>query len=135
MRTFDRPRMPIWPNKYKAQHGRVRHMPVPLKQLRESAGLRDDAGPQRVLDLLRSTPDEAWRPVEISEELGIDQRTLSRTLTRLARKGLIDSEKGHWYALDDREVAKRVAMLTTARLATERLGSENPKAWIDTPQD
>lgn len=104
-------------------------MPVGLDQLRGNAGLREGGDPHRVLELLRSTPDEAWRPVEISDELGIDQRTLSPTLTRLARRGLIASEKGHWYALDDAEVAKRQAMLLGNRMANERLGKEDPNDW------
>lgn len=110
-------------------------MPVPLKQLRGSAGLRSGADPQRVLELLRSTPDEAWRPVEISEKLGIDQRTLSPTLTRLARRGLIDSEMGHWYALDDAQVAKRQAMRLGNRMANERLGKEDPNDWPRIPRE
>lgn len=104
-------------------------MPTPLKELRRGPSLRDDGTPIRVLTLLRSTPDEAWRPVEISERLEIDQRTLSPTLTRLARKGLIKNEKGHWYALSDREVAKRQAMAMGNRMANERLGKEDPNDW------
>ena len=110
-------------------------MPVPLKQLREGTGLRDDANPQLVLALLRSTPEEAWRPVEISQKLDIDQRTLSPLLTRLARKGLVENEKGHWYALNDRQVAKRQAMILGNRSANERLGTEDPNDWPRIPRE
>lgn len=105
-------------------------MPTPLRELRARPdSLRADSLPLQVLDLLRSTPEMAWRPVEISEKLGVDQRTLSPTLTRLARRGLIDREKGHWYALDDSEVAKRQAALLTTRAANARHGREDRKDW------
>lgn len=112
-------------------------MPVSLKELRKRRPepVRDGSIAKEALDLLRSTPGEAWRPSEIAEKLKVDPKTLSPQLSRLRQRGLIENEKGHWYALDDREVAKRLAMLATARLANEKLGPENPTAWIDTPQD
>lgn len=112
-------------------------MPVSLRELRKRPPepVRDGSIARAALDLLRSTPGQAWRPSEIADKLEVEPKTLSPQLSRLRQRGLIENEKGHWYALDDREVAKRIGMLATARLATEKLGPENPKAWFDTPQD
>jgi Mn-dependent DtxR family transcriptional regulator len=71
----------------------------------------------------------AWRPVEIADELSVDQRTLSPALTRLRRRGVIEREKGHWYALEDREVAKRMAATLGNRRTNEKWGKENPDDW------
>ncbi|GEM_PF-5830423 len=106
-------------------------MPVALKDLRRRKDdpVRDGSVAARALALLRSRMGMAWRPVEIAEELDVDQRTLSPSLTRLRRRGLIEREKGHWYALEDREVAKRVASLVASSGAKEKWGPEDPAHW------
>jgi DNA-binding transcriptional ArsR family regulator len=112
-------------------------MPIALKDLRgrREEPVRDGSVASRALALLRSRMGVAWRPVEIAEELDVDQRTVSPALTRLRRRGLIEREKGHWYALEDREVAKRAATLVANRGANAKWGKENPADWPEARRD
>lgn len=88
-----------------------------------------DRLPDLVLRFLREHAKEAWRAVEIAEALSVAQTSLSPALTRLRRKGLIENKDGYWYALQDDEVAKRVGMMVTTRLANEKWGAERPDDW------
>lgn len=112
-------------------------MPIPLADLRKRKAepVRDGSIAARALALLRSRMGEAWRPSEIAGELDVDQRTLSPALTRLRRRGLIEREKGHWYALEDREVARRAAALVASRGANAKWGRENPSDWPEARRD
>lgn len=112
-------------------------MPVSLRKLRGTAAepVRGDSIARRALDLLRGTPGEAWRPMELAEKLGIPQTTLSPQLSRLRQRGLIENEQGHWYALADREVAKRLAMRMGDRRANEKWGREDPGRWKEVPRE
>lgn len=107
--------------------------PVPLDDLlRQPSGFRapqDNSLADRALRFLREHGTEAWRPREIAAALDVRQTSLSPALTRLRRRGLIESKGGFWYALEDDEVAKRAAMVMTTRLANERWGAENPEDW------
>lgn len=111
-------------------------MPVPLRELRARTEepVREGSIASRVLGILRSTPDEAWRPTELAERLGVAQTTLSPQLSRLRARGLIENEKGHWYALDDREAAKRFAAASGNRRANDKWGPEDPALWREAPR-
>lgn len=109
------------------------HVPVSVDDLlRRPHGVRapsPESLGDRALSFLRDHADEAWRPMEIAAKLRVEQTTLSPALTRLRRKGLIESKDGYWYALPDEEVAKRAGMLTTTLLANEKWGAEDPEDW------
>lgn len=108
-------------------------VPIPLDELLDRpAGVRPparDTLPDRALVFLRKHPEEAWRATEVAAALDVAQTTLSPALTRLRRKGLVDNKDGHWYALPDEEVAKRVAMIGTTRHANAKWGTEDPAGW------
>lgn len=114
-------------------------MPVSLDDLlHQPPGLRapaPDSLPDLALKFLREHPKEAWRAMEIAAELDVEQTTLSPALTRLRRKGLIENKDGYWYALPDEEIAKRVGMMMTARLANEKWGAEDPNDWPTVARD
>lgn len=115
------------------------HVPVSLDELlRLPQGLRapvPDSLPDLALRFLREHPKEAWRAMEIAAALSVEQTTLSPALTRLRRKGLVENKDGYWYALSDKEVAKRVGMMMTTRLANEKWGAENPNDWPTVARD
>lgn len=115
------------------------HVPVPLDDLlHQPHGLRaptPDSLPDLALKFLREHPKEAWRAMEIAAELGVEQTTLSPALTRLRRKGLVENKDSYWYALPDDEIAKRVGMMVTTRLANEKWGVEDPNDWPTVARD
>ena len=113
--------------------------PVSVKELRArraNEGLpRPGTNPERVLGFLRGHRDQGWRAVELSANLGIEPNTLGSVCRRLRQKGLIDMIDEHWFALEDREVAKRQAMRFGTRLANEKLGPEDARDWPTVPRD
>lgn len=113
--------------------------PLPLEDLkaRQKSGRLPRPGTQTeaVLAFLRTHEKEGWRAAELSDELGMDPQTLGSLLRRLRARGLVDQIEEHWFALDDREVARRQAILLTTRLANEKWGPENPAEWASLSQE
>jgi len=107
--------------------------PIPVKELRQrgqAKGLpRPGTHPDLLLAFLRKNLKDAWRASELSKELGLDAYTIGSVLRRLQQRDLIDKLDEHWFALDDREVAKRQAARATNRLANEKWGPERAADW------
>lgn len=73
--------------------------------------------------------------MEIARELQVEQNTLGAALTRLRRRGLVDEIDGHWFALKDREAAKRQAAIFGNRAANAKWGREDPSDWPSTDRE
>lgn len=89
----------------------------------------------RALAFLRENEGYAYSLGELADALGVEPTSLSPQLTRLRQRGVIAHKNGHWHALDERHAAMALAMRSATRVANERLSAEDPKDWMDTPQD
>lgn len=112
-------------------------MPVKVEALRdlEPESIRQGSLASRALAFLREHEGDAYRLVELANELGVEMTSLSPSLTRLSRLSLLKHEKGHWYATPDREVARRQATRLGNRHANAKLGREKPEDWPRIPRD
>lgn len=91
--------------------------------------LREQSNPERVLQFLVANDDQAFKPVEIAERVGINKNSISTVLSRLADRELV-RHKGDYWAIGHEE---RLRSFGQYRRATERLndryGREDKDEW------
>lgn len=106
--------------------------PVPLEALRQGKVVeqpRPGSHLARVLRLLRSNPDQAWRASEVALELDTEPHTIGAALRRLHARGLVDKKGPYWFALGERESAQLAGALAVTRELNQRYGPEGPADW------
>ncbi|WP_135663765.1 MarR family transcriptional regulator [Halorhabdus rudnickae] len=108
-------------------------MPIDIKHFEErpieelKAGGRTNA--EEILSFLASSPDQAYTPKEIHEATGVKRGSVGVVLSRLEGRGLLRHRGDYWTIADDVDVGTTLSAMSTARTASDRLGSEDPDEW------
>jgi predicted transcriptional regulator of viral defense system len=84
---------------------------------------------EEVLSFLASSPDAAFTPKEIHEATGVARGSVGVVLSRLEEREMVRHRGSYWAIMPDADTAKTLDAIATARVATERLGSEDPDEW------
>lgn len=116
-------------------------MPIDIERFEERAEDRLRAGgptnAEVVLAFLAANADQAFTPKEIHESTAIPRGSVGVVLSRLEVRGLVRHRGEYWAIAEDADVDTTITASSTARAATERLGSEDPEEWgpgVDTEE-
>ncbi|ACV11359.1 conserved hypothetical protein [Halorhabdus utahensis DSM 12940] len=108
-------------------------MPINIRRFEESppedlrASGRTNA--EAILSLLASTPDQAFTPKEIHKATDVKRGSVGVVLSRLEERGLVRHRGDYWAIATDVDAEKTLSAMSTARAASERLGTEDPDEW------
>lgn len=84
---------------------------------------------EQVLSFLAAHADKAFTPKEIRTATDVPRGSIGVVLSRLEERGLV-RHRGEYWAIGDAEAVDReLTAATSARVAGERLGTEDPDEW------
>ncbi|RZH66310.1 MarR family transcriptional regulator [Natrinema altunense] len=108
-------------------------MPIDIERFEEDpvtelrANGRTNA--EEILSFLAASPEQAFTPKEIHEATDVARGSVGVVLSRLADRGLVRHRGEYWAVADDDDLETTLSAMATARVATDRLGPEDPDEW------
>ncbi|MFC6873772.1 MarR family transcriptional regulator [Halobellus marinus] len=84
---------------------------------------------EHILSFLAGASEKAFTPQEIHEATDVPRGSVGVVLSRLEDRDLVRHRGEYWAIAESVDVDVTLAAMTTARTATERLGSEDPEEW------
>lgn len=108
-------------------------MPIDIERFEKGPAEELRAGGQsnaeEILTFLASSPDQAYTPKEIHDATGVARGSVGVVLSRMEDRGLVRHRGEYWAIADVENIEKTLNAMTTARAATDQLGSEDPDEW------
>ncbi|MFY4814582.1 MarR family transcriptional regulator [Haloarcula sp. AONF1] len=108
-------------------------MPIDIERFEQGSsedlrsGGRTNA--EDILSFLVTHPEQAYTPKEIHEATDVARGSVGVVLSRLEERDLVRHRGEYWAISDAEDIDKTLSAMTTARAATDRLGSEDPDEW------
>jgi len=84
---------------------------------------------EAVLSFLSANPDQAYTPREIHQATDIARGSVGVVLSRLEDRAFVRHRGEYWAIEPDVDAETTVSGMATARVASERLGAEDPDDW------
>lgn len=84
---------------------------------------------ETILTFLATNPEKAFTPKEIHQGTDVPRGSVGTVLSRLEARELVRHRGEYWAIADEAGVDKSITAMSTARAATDRLGSEDPQEW------
>lgn len=95
-------------------------MPISKRQFEEidENGVAPETNAERIAEFLRENQDQAFRPNEIQERIGIPRGSVGPTLSRLEERCVVD-HRGNYWTISDSYLASQEAVVHTSEAAAE----------------
>lgn len=108
-------------------------MPIDIERFEreseEELKTRGRTNAEEILAFLSTHPERAYTPKEIHEATDVARGSVGVVLSRLEERGLVRHRGEYWAVADVDDVDTTLSSMATSRVATDRLGSEDPEEW------
>jgi hypothetical protein len=92
--------------------------------------LADLSAPDQVLGFLAANEDRAFKAREIATQIGVDEGTVSTSLSRLKDRELVEHKATYWAITDDDSRLEGYSGYERATaLFNDQLGTEDEQSW------
>jgi predicted ArsR family transcriptional regulator len=92
--------------------------------------LADLSAPDQVLGFLAANEDRAFKAREIATQIGVDEGTVSTSLSRLKDRELVEHKATYWaITADDSRLEGYSGYERATALFNDQLGTEDEQSW------
>lgn len=110
-------------------------MPISIDEFESRDPERHETNAERVVKLLASNRNKAYKAIEIADATGINENSIHPVLSRLEERDLVRHREPYWAIGDVEKLRDAMIFSSTSEFLDDALGPERRTEWLRAAQE